>query len=149
MARSIPDELEVNFTSDWAESFDGRELSRAALTAAGYRLFPWQIESTNPWWSRPLKYGEIGCTLAHLACWRDAAQNGNEPWVLVVEDDADLPTTFLDDVQGRLQRLTQPCDLLYLGRYPLEQDLPVAPGFVSPGYSHCTYAYLLARRALD
>jgi collagen beta-1,O-galactosyltransferase len=111
-------------------------------------LFPWQIESANPWWSRPLKYGEIGCTLAHLACWRDAARNGTQPWVLVLEDDAVLPPTFLDDLLSGLQRLAEPVDLLYLGRYPLEQDLPVAPGFVSPGYSHCTFAYLLAHRAL-
>ena len=149
MTRSLPAELKVTFTSDWAESFDGRELTQASLAAAGHQLFPWQIESANPWWSRPLKYGEIGCTLAHLACWRDAAQNGTEPLVLVLEDDAVLPPTLLDDLLSELERLTEPFDLLYLGRYPLEQDRPVAPGFVSPGYSHCTFAYLLARPALD
>ncbi|HEX5116290.1 MAG TPA: glycosyltransferase family 25 protein [Pseudonocardiaceae bacterium] len=149
LTSSMPVDLKINFTSDWAQSFDGKELSRAGLTAAGYQLFPWQIESTNPWWSRPLKYGEIGCALAHLACWQDAARNGAEPLILVLEDDAVLPPTFLGDLLGGLERLTEPFDLLYLGREPLEQDHPVAGGFVSPGYSHCTFAYLLARPALD
>lgn len=143
----------MTFTSDWTGPFDGLSLTRNQLDAAGCTLFPWQIESENPWWSRPLKYGEVGCTLAHLACWRHAAQTGNEPFVVVLEDDAVLPTTFLEQLLAGLHRLTRHCpfDLLYLGRVPLESDLdqPVLDGFVSPAYSHCTFGYLLTRPALD
>lgn len=151
MVRSLPPDLQVTFTSDWSGPFDGHELSRSDLEVAGYKLFPWQIESDNPWWSRPLKYGEIGCTLAHLACWRHAAQVGSEPFILVLEDDAILEPTFLDDLVEGLERLTRhsPFDLLYLGRYLLDPDQPELPGFVSPGYSHCTFGYLLTRPALD
>lgn len=153
MARTLPPELRVTFTSDWNGPFDGHDLTRDQLEVAGYKLFPWQIESDNPWWSRPLKYGEIGCTLAHLACWRHAAQSGDEPFIVILEDDAILPATFLDELLAGLHRLTRhsPFDLLYLGRYPLEpeHDRPAAAGFVSPAYSHCTFGYLLTRRALD
>lgn len=151
MVRSLPPELRATFTSDWSGHFDGHELSRADLEVAGYQLFPWQIESDNPWWSRPLKYGEIGCTLAHLACWRHATQTGNEPFILILEDDAILEPTFLDDLLEGLERLTRhsPFDLLYLGRYRLKPDQPALPGFVSPGYNHCTFGYLLTRPALD
>jgi GR25 family glycosyltransferase involved in LPS biosynthesis len=143
----------VTFTSDWTGPFDGGELTLSQLEAAGYKLFPWQIESDNPWWDRPLKYGEIGCTLAHLACWRHAAETGEEPFIVVLEDDAVLAPTFLKDLLTGLHRLVQlgPFDLLYLGRYPLEpeRDQPAAAGFVSPAYSHCTFGYLLTRPALD
>ncbi|MER6971154.1 glycosyltransferase family 25 protein [Nocardioides sp. NPDC000445] len=151
MTRSLPAELTATFTSDWQGPFDGQELRQADLEEAGYKLFPWQIESDNSWWSRPLKYGEIGCTLSHLACWRHAAQNGNEPYILVLEDDAVLQPTFLEDLLeglGRLDGHHARFDLLYLGRYLLDPDQEAVPGFVAPGYSHCTFGYLLTRPAL-
>lgn len=153
ITRSLPPELPVTFTADWTGPFDGHDLTKDHLEAAGYKLFPWKTESDNPWWNRPLKYGEIGCTLAHLACWRHAAQTGDEPYVVILEDDAVLPTTFLDDLLVGLQRLTEqrPFDLLYLGRFPLEpeHDQPVTEEFVSPAYSHCTFGYLLTRPAIE
>ncbi|WP_322753063.1 glycosyltransferase family 25 protein [Frankia sp. Cas3] len=153
MTSTLPPELKVTFTSDWSGPFDGHDLTRNHLDAAGYTLFPWQIESDNLWWARPLKYGEVGCTLAHLACWRDAAQTGDEPFVIVLEDDAVLLAAFLEQLLAGLHRLTRrgPFDLLYLGRFPLEpdHDRPVLEGFVSPAYSHCTFGYLLTRPALD
>lgn len=153
MACSLPPELPVTFTSDWTGPFDGHNLTRNQLEADGYKLFSWQIDSENPWWSRPLKYGEIACTLAHLACWRHAAQAGDELFIVILEDDAVLPAPFLDDLLAGLQQLTQhtPFDLLYLGRFPLEpeHDQPVLDGFVTPAYSHCTFGYLLTRHAVD
>lgn len=151
MEATVPPELKATYTSDWPETFDGHQIDRSYLEAAGVRLFAWQIESGNPWWSRPLKLGEIGCALAHWECWRHAAHYGDEPYVLILEDDAVLGDTFLDDLLGALTRLSRAraFDLLYLGRHPLEPDRPAASGFVSPGYSHCTYAYLLRRKAID
>jgi GR25 family glycosyltransferase involved in LPS biosynthesis len=149
MTRRLPAELPITFTSDWDGPFDGHDLDCASLDAAGYRLFPWQIESDNPWWSRPLKYGEIGCTLAHVACWADAAVR-SEPYVLVLEDDAVLADGFVPRLLETLDAIERArrFDLLYLGRFPLEPDTPALPGVVVPGYSHCTFAYLLTRRAV-
>lgn len=149
MAEMLPDDLAATFTSDWDGPFDGHDIDRALLDRAGYRLFPWQIESDNPWWSRPLKYGEIGCTLAHLACWTDAAARP-EPYVLVLEDDAVPADAFLPRLLDRVAAIerVRRFDLLYLGRFPLEPDTPAVPGAVVPGYSHCTFAYLLTRPAI-
>ncbi|MCM6774500.1 glycosyltransferase family 25 protein [Nocardia sp. CDC159] len=148
----LPPGLPVTYTSDWDTPFDGHDLTLTDLDAAGIKLFDWQIDSDNPWWNRPLKYGEIGCTLAHLACWTHAAHHTHAPYILILEDDAVLPPDLLDTLCSGLHRLatanTQ-LDLLYLGRYMLEPDHPgPIPGFVRPGYSHCTYAYLLTRSAL-
>jgi GR25 family glycosyltransferase involved in LPS biosynthesis len=152
MTRTLPPELKVTFTSDWSGPFDGQSLTRQQLDAAGYALFPWQIESDNPWWARPLKYGEVGCTLAHLACWRHADQTGDEQFVVILEDDAVLRDSFLNKLLAGVRWLAgrYPFDLLYLGRFPLEPSLDqrMSDGFVSPAYSHCTYGYLLTRPAL-
>lgn len=153
ITRAPPRELPVTFTSDWTGPFDGHDLTRNQLEAAGYTLFSCQIESENPWWSRPLKYGEVACTLSHLACWRHAARAGDEPFIVILEDDAILPATFLDELLAGLRQLAQhsPFDLLYLGRFPLEpgHDQPALDGFVTPAYSHCTFGYLLTRPAID
>lgn len=154
MADTLPACLTVTFTSDWSnettDPFDGHQLDLNCLAAREVTLFPWQIRSDNPWWNRPLKYGEVGCTLAHLACWRHAAQSGDEPFILILEDDAILAPSFLDDLLTGLRGSggRHGFDLLYLGRDQLEPDRPIQSGLVSPGYSHCSFAYLLTRQAL-
>jgi glycosyl transferase family 25 len=149
MEAILPPELAVTFTSDWPGPFDGHELDRSVIEAAGYRLFPWRVDSDNPWWSRPLKLGEVGCTIAHWTCWRHAYETGSEPYVLVLEDDVVLASDFVTSLLTCIESLdSQGFDLLYLGRYPLEADKSVIRGVVSPGYSHCTFGYVLTRRAL-
>ena len=149
MQRVLPPDLSVTYTSDWPETFDGNQITRAYLDESGYQLFPWKTDSANPWWNRPLKLGEIGCTLAHWSCWRDAQANGNEPYVLILEDDAVPVPDLLERLLASLATLdADEFDLLYLGRYRLTPDQPARPGLVVPGYSHCTFGYLLTRNAL-
>lgn len=153
MERLLPRQLQATFTADWAGPFDGRDLDPDHLARTGHLLFPWRTESTNPWWGRPLKLGEVGCTLAHLACWRRAAAR-RESLVMILEDDVVLCPDFLQKLTEGLERLragrSHAFDLLYLGRQPLSPDGPEPdpPGFVTPGYSHCTFGYLLTRRAV-
>ncbi|MBQ0928637.1 glycosyltransferase family 25 protein [Saccharopolyspora endophytica] len=152
MRAVLPSELRATFTSDWNGPFDGHQLTRGELDTAGYRLFPWQdTTSENPWWNRPLKYGEIACTLAHHACWSHARDYGSEPYILILEDDAVPVPRFVETLLEQLHRTAEyRCiELLYLGRDALGPDMPVRPGVVEPGYSHCTYGYVLSRAALD
>ncbi|MFI9507297.1 glycosyltransferase family 25 protein [Nocardia sp. NPDC052566] len=152
MTAILPPQLHVSFTSDWSEEFDGRLLHADTLRTRGIQLFAWQTDSDIRWWNRPLKYGEIGCTLAHLACWKHAASHGDEPYVLIFEDDAVFGPTFLDDLLANLNRLRANdigFDLLYLGRKTYTPDQPLAPGIVEPGMSYCMYGYLLTRAAVD
>ncbi len=55
----------------------------------GFGLYPWEIPSDNPWWSRPLKLGEIGCAISHWMCWQQAAADAADP-ALILEDDVVL-----------------------------------------------------------
>ncbi|MFI8974199.1 glycosyltransferase family 25 protein [Nocardia asteroides] len=150
--RRLPIGTPVTYTSDLDVAIDGREIARAGITGLDISLFDWQIDSDNSWWNRPLKFGEIGCTLAHLACWRHAEENSKSPYVLVLEDDAVLvPEVGCRLMEGlsRLEAADQTFDLLYLGRFPLDPDTPTSvPGIVQPGYSHCSFAYLITRAGL-
>lgn len=152
MNRILPRDLAATYTSDWDGPFDGLSINRAVLDNHGVDLFPWKIDSTNPWWSRPLKLGEIGCTLSHLACWRDA-QGRNLEFAVLLEDDVCLTESFTERLLGGLGTVaaTQPeIGIIYLGRFPLEADSPGdLPGFVIPGYSHCTFGYAASGAAIE
>lgn len=109
------------------------------------RLFPWQIDSDIKWWSRPLKLGEIACSLSHLECWRIA--NENDGATLILEDD----TCALGDFEiigekrmGLLYQIDPDWELVYFGRVSMSLDKEfICEGVRRPGYSHCTYAYAI------
>ncbi|MGW5440583.1 glycosyltransferase family 25 protein [Nocardia asteroides] len=148
----LPIGTRATYTSDLDVTIDGRDIARDGIADLDITLFDWQIDSDNPWWNRPLKYGEIGCTLAHLACWRHAEESSASPYILVLEDDALLVPELgsrLREGLSRLDAADEAFDLLYLGRYRLDPDTPTSvPGIVRPGYSHCSFAYLITREGL-
>lgn len=148
MAAMLPDGLEVAFTSDWSGPFDGKQLDAAALK--GYRLFPWKTDSTNKWWNRPLRKGQIGCAISHLRCWQVAWQSGKE-FSLVFEDDAVVVDGFWEALPARLATLnaTDPgWEFAYLGRLRMEYDVPNSLGVARPGFSYCAFAYVVRRSGL-
>ncbi len=145
MQAILPKGLQAELTTDWDGSLDGREITPETLR--GFGLFPWQIESDNKWWNRPLKKGEICCSISHYLIWRHAIKM-NDNTFLILEDDVYFIDEFMRHLVQSLERLNlydSKWELLYLGRVPLEQDEPVMDGIVRPGYSHCTYAYLLTK----
>jgi glycosyl transferase family 25 len=149
MRDSLPDGLDVEFTTHWPGPIDGREMDR--VPPEGYGLFRWPIESDNRFWSRPLKKGEIGCAIGHLLCWRRALESSGERF-LFLEDDTVFADRFSERLVDGLQRLDAhdpSWDLVYLGRHALGQDEPAFEGMVRPAFSYCTFAYLLSRRGLE
>lgn len=137
----------VRFTSDWPESFDG-ELGQDLLEMhPRTTLFDWEDStSPNPWYARPLKWGEVGCALAHIACWEHFLRSGEQD-AIILEDDAVLDPEFSRKVSVALRLARElKYDLLYLGRVPQAPDRAVIGSLVRPGYSHCTYGYVLSSR---
>lgn len=126
---------------------DGQALSRRLLEAQGVSVFPWKIAgSSNAWWARDLKYGEIGCALAHLAAWEQIA-TCNAPG-LVLEDDVHFTSMFWARLRARIEVLQEfdvTPDLMYLGRDAAGSapEPVVAPGIVRPAYTYGTYGYML------
>lgn len=134
--------LSACFTSDWEGPYDWRSLGSEEL--AQLHLFPWEIQSENPWWSRSLKLGEIACSLAHDACWRRLLDS-SEDMALVLEDDAVVPVDLESQMVDLLGSLPSGWGLCYLGRFPIDPDEPFSEKLVRPGYSHCTFAYMISR----
>ncbi len=87
MERVLPATWDVQFTSDWDGPMDGQAIDPDDLP--GFGLYQWELPSDNPWWSRPLKLGEIGCAVSHWMCWQQAAADAADP-ALILEDDAVL-----------------------------------------------------------
>jgi collagen beta-1,O-galactosyltransferase len=145
MERVLPPGWDVRFTSDWDGPMDGQSIDPDHLP--GFGLYPWEIPGDNPWWSRPLKLGEVGCAISHWMCWRQAAADAADP-ALILEDDAVLPADCAARLESSLARLSvidPQWGLLYLGRWALDhEDRAVTEDFVRPGYSYCTYGYVLS-----
>lgn len=142
MCRIIPSILDVEFTSDLGLDVDGRNLTEDQLNEFG--LFPWKINSDNSWWNRPLKKGEIGCSLSHLNCWHHIVKTNTTS--LILEDDVIFSDGFATKLESTLNMLSNHdpnWDLLYLGREPLQRDEYAYDGIVKPGYSFGTFAYVI------
>lgn len=139
----LPKAWEVSFLSDLGLDYDGA--SPKTLSGKFACSFEWRIDSENPWWRRPLKYGEIGCSLSHREAWKICAKS--EKPMLVLEDDVEGAVDIdlkLEACRSQLEIIDPEWDLCYVGRVQLALDQEfICEGFVRPGYSHCTYGYLL------
>jgi collagen beta-1,O-galactosyltransferase len=146
MQSIMPPGLDVEYTTDWSGPLDGETIDEAL---AGYGLFsPWQIESDNQFWRRRLKKGEIGCAVSHWLCWKRSLVLDGQSF-LYLEDDVVFVDGFMEKLRSGIARLSEfdgDWDLLYLGRHPQAPDAETEiDGIVRPGYSHCSFAYVLSR----
>lgn len=144
----LPSCLDYRFSCDLGINFDGKSMAIDDLQ--GIQLFNWQIDCDNFWWDRPLKLGEIGCSLAHLELWKLAHEQKLDE-VLILEDDTFFPDDFEDKIGEYLKYLNKNTkwDICYLGRCKLEHaDTEINDFLVKPGYSHCTFGYMISKKGL-
>lgn len=75
-----------------------QQLTDEALSERGVRVYSgWKLpSSTCRFFSRNLKWGEIGCALSHHAVWECALASA-EPAVLVVEDDVEFFPKYVQE----------------------------------------------------
>ena len=147
----LPPYFQPSFTSDWDGPTDGQYLTDEVLQEQGFSLFPWELQSDNRWWNRPMSKGEIGCSIGHWLCWQRAA-SFHDPHYVFLEDDVRLGPTFSDELPGvvaRLSALDDAWDLLYLGRCPQEADEGRLGEFIRPGFSYGTHAYMLSHAGVE
>lgn len=164
ITKVLPDEWnkKTTFTTDWEGIVDGERIqSDADLRNEKISVYKnWEIKGhSNSFWSRPIKKGEIGCSVSHLRVWREAQKmmklDKNLGYVVVLEDDA----TFSNDAVERTRRTisTLPSsgvkawDFMYLGRVLQrnQKDETVNKLCCKPGFSYCTYGYILSRTGVE
>ena len=112
---------EARVPLELCDAVDGRAMDRLPAGVALYR--GWCLAGhANRFFSRELKWGEVGCGLSHAAAWADIA--ASDAPVAVLEDDAEFAPGFADLVRAALREVAAleaageiaPPDLLYLGR---------------------------------
>ena len=157
---------EARVPLELCDAVDGRAMDRLPAGVALYR--GWCLAGhANRFFSRELKWGEVGCGLSHAAAWADIA--ASDAPVAVLEDDAEFAPGFADLVRAALREVAAleaageiaPPDLLYLGRRamaPAADRLlpraaavggssapapPASPRLVVPAFSYKTTAYVL------
>jgi glycosyl transferase family 25 len=91
---SVP--YEIRYASDLGLMVDWRDLDAESIAKSTYQN--WRIDGTNPWWNRPLKLGEIACSLSHLNVWSLAARSGHG--AIILEDDATMRASFGTDLEN-------------------------------------------------
>lgn len=145
----LPPSLNPEFTTDWEAPTDGKDINAIALD--GYGVFSWQINSTNPWWNRPLWKGEVGCAVSHWLCWKKALESDDNLFLFLEDDIYFSHGTWdtLDDGIRRISRYDPEWELLYLGRTPNDVDTFAIMGIVKPGYSYDSHAYLLTKSGVE
>lgn len=136
------------------DAIDARDLSPEYLIERGHRTYAsWNDPRARHFsYTRELKYGEIACSLSHLAVWERVRAEGVER-ALVLEDDVTLCSDFLDRSTALAREVPADMELLYLGRGALRPDVRLSPRLVTPGFSHGAFAYVLslgcARKLLE
>lgn len=114
---------------DVFDAVDGSTLSTDWLTEHGFALYPrWQIPGhTNRFYSRHLKWGEVGCAISHWRVWETIAARDDHRATLVFEDDVVFADGFaerlalaLDELE-RLQKAdsAHALDFFYLLHKPI------------------------------
>lgn len=144
-----------------AQLWDGWRLSGDALRCAVEAArAPSSFGSAWQGWrdyGRPLREGEVGCALSHLAAWRAAAAaamaetDGLEA-AIVLEDDAVGLERCWEELGAELEALRDAgCDwdVLYLGRVRApggvgEDGRRVSARTVRAGFSYATHGYVLS-----
>jgi len=155
------------------DAIDGRELSLSSLHARGVATYPhWRLaDSPCRFFSRELKWGEIGCSLSHHQVWSELAACTLKH-SLILEDDVDFAPGFARFVREAITEaealhaagVIDAPDLMYLARRPMRPHcdvlLPRTVGMavgqtvgtvrlVRPSFSHKTTAYVLWRRGAE
>lgn len=135
---------------EFVEAVDAKELPPDPGDA--YRPYlQWEDPgSDNEWYQRPLKMGEIGCSLSHYRVWQQIQREKIER-ALILEDDAILSENFLSQCQLLHKEIPADWELLYLYRFrlPITLDQNISERVVIPGFSHCTVAYVVQRNAVE
>jgi len=129
------------------DAVDGKKITQAELDSKNVKQLPGY---EDPFFKRPLKFGEIGCFLSHFYIWEEVVEKGLKE-VIIFEDDVRFKPNFrseLATVMAEVSALNLDWDLIYLGRKILEPKrerwVSKSSRLVIPKYSYWTVGYMLS-----
>ncbi|XP_022449053.1 procollagen galactosyltransferase 2 isoform X2 [Delphinapterus leucas] len=137
-------EIEVKIV----EAVDGKALNTSQLKALNIEMLPGY---RDPYSSRPLTRGEIGCFLSHYSVWKEVIDRELEK-TLVIEDDVRFEHQFkkkLTKLMDDIDRVQLDWELIYIGRKRMqlkepEKAVPNVVNLVEADYSYWTLGYVIS-----
>ncbi|KZC04706.1 PREDICTED: glycosyltransferase 25 family member [Dufourea novaeangliae] len=139
---------ELGIRAQTVDAVDGRTLNPSILNDMGVEMMP---EYADPYHSRPMTMGEVGCFLSHYIIWNEVIEGGYEN-VIILEDDVRFEPFFRQKVNyvlNELSSLQVEWDLVYLGRKRLvesaESPIDGSKYLIRAAYSYWTLGYILSR----
>uniref|UniRef100_A0A9L0RMY4 Collagen beta(1-O)galactosyltransferase 2 n=2 Tax=Equus TaxID=9789 RepID=A0A9L0RMY4_HORSE len=137
-------EIEVKIV----EAVDGKALNTSQLKALNIEMLPGY---RDPYSSRPLTRGEIGCFLSHYSVWKEVIDRELEK-TLVIEDDVRFEHQFkkkLMKLMDDIDRAQLDWELIYIGRKRMqvkepEKAVPNVVNLVEADYSYWTLGYVIS-----
>ena len=129
------------------DAVDGKKITQEELDEKNVKQLPGY---EDPFFKRPLKFGEIGCFLSHFYIWEEVVEKGLKE-VIIFEDDVRFKPNFrseLHAIMSEVSALKLDWDLIYLGRKILEPKrerwVSKSSRLVIPKYSYWTVGYMLS-----
>ncbi|XP_052593146.1 procollagen galactosyltransferase 2 isoform X3 [Peromyscus californicus insignis] len=137
-------EIEVKIV----EAVDGKALNTSQLKAWNIEMLPGY---RDPYSSRPLTRGEIGCFLSHFSVWKEVIDRALEK-TLVIEDDVRFEHQFkkkLMKLMDDIDKAQLDWELIYIGRKRMqvqepEKAVPNVVNLVEADYSYWTLGYAIS-----
>uniref|UniRef100_A0A671G9A8 Collagen beta(1-O)galactosyltransferase 2 n=1 Tax=Rhinolophus ferrumequinum TaxID=59479 RepID=A0A671G9A8_RHIFE len=137
-------EIEVKIV----EAVDGKALNTSQLKALNIEMLPGY---RDPYSSRPLTRGEIGCFLSHYSVWKEVIDRELEK-TLVIEDDVRFEHEFKKKLMKLMDDIDQAqldWELIYIGRKRMqvkepEKAVPDVVNLVEADYSYWTLGYAIS-----
>ncbi|XP_069911110.1 procollagen galactosyltransferase 2 isoform X3 [Oryctolagus cuniculus] len=131
------------------EAVDGKALNTSQLKALHIEMLPGY---RDPYSSRPLTRGEIGCFLSHYSVWKEVMDRELRK-ALVIEDDVRFEHQFkrkLMQLMADVERAQLDWELIYIGRKRMqvqepERVVPSVGNLVEADYSYWTLGYALSQ----
>lgn len=139
----------LNIAVRFFDAIDGKNtVNKAYLEQLNVRLLP---NYEDPYNSRPMNYGELGCFFSHYFIWQDMIKNNYSNGALILEDDVRLDASFKHKLEKVLSNRSLDWDILYLGRKIMRPDeenseQTIEKFLIEPSYSHWTVGYALSLR---
>ncbi|CAO2637217.1 Procollagen galactosyltransferase 2 [Lemmus lemmus] len=130
------------------EAVDGKALNTSQLKAWNIEMLPGY---RDPYSSRPLTRGEIGCFLSHFSVWKEVIDRALEK-TLVIEDDVRFEHQFkkkLMKLMDDIDKAQLDWELIYIGRKRMqvkepEKAVPNVVNLVEADYSYWTLGYAIS-----
>lgn len=125
-------------------AIDGNIIDNDYLETQNYRIDKNWTDNIH---KRPIKMGEIGCSLSHYMLWKKIVEDDLK-FAIILEDDVLFKEKFKEKINFFTKDIKY--DMLYLGRKVFnKKERSINEYMVDPNFSYWTLGYILTNRGAE